>query len=68
MGAVIGEWLGASKGLGILLTRSSQSFLTDKVFATIVLIVGLSLIIFALIEILARIMMPWKYKQQKHSN
>ncbi|UAL51469.1 MULTISPECIES: ABC transporter permease [Metabacillus] len=68
MGAVIGEWLGASKGLGILLTRSSQSFLTDKVFATIVLIVGLSLIIFTLIEILARIMMPWKYKQQKHSN
>lgn len=68
MGAVIGEWLGASKGLGILLTRSSQSFLTDKVFATIVLIVGLSLILFALIEILARIMMPWKYKQQKHSN
>ncbi|USK33047.1 ABC transporter permease [Bacillus sp. F19] len=68
MGAVIGEWLGASKGLGILLTRSSQSFQTDKVFATIVLIVGLSLIIFALIEILARIMMPWKYKQQKHSN
>ncbi|MDR0140128.1 ABC transporter permease [Metabacillus idriensis] len=68
MGAVIGEWLGASKGLGILLTRSSQSFLTEKVFAAIILIVGLSLIIFALIEILARIMMPWKYKQQKHSN
>ncbi|MGG4489805.1 ABC transporter permease [Metabacillus idriensis] len=67
MGAVIGEWLGASKGLGILLTRSSQSFLTEKVFATIILIVGLSLIIYALIEILARIMMPWKYKQ-KHSN
>ena len=68
MGAVIGEWLGASKGLGILLTRSSQSFLTEKVFAAIILIVGLSLLIFALIEILARIMMPWKYKQQKHSN
>lgn len=68
MGAVIGEWLGASQGLGILLTRSSQSFLTEKVFATIILIVGLSLIIFAIIELLARVMMPWKYKQDKHSN
>jgi ABC-type nitrate/sulfonate/bicarbonate transport system permease component len=68
MGAVIGEWLGASQGLGILLTRSSQSFLTEKVFATIILIVGLSLVIFAIIELLARVMMPWKYKQDKHTN
>lgn len=59
MGAVIGEWLGASKGLGILMTRSSQSFLTDRVFATIFVIVFLSLAMFVLIELIARIMMPW---------
>jgi len=64
MGAVIGEWLGASKGLGILLTRSSQSFLTERVFATIIVIVLLSLIIFAIIEILGRITLSWHYKQQ----
>ncbi|UFJ43383.1 ABC transporter permease [Brevibacillus humidisoli] len=64
MGAVIGEWLGASKGLGILMTRSSQSFLTDRVFATIVVITLLSLAIFALIEGAARLLMPWHYRQK----
>ncbi|MCA1032667.1 ABC transporter permease [Bacillus timonensis] len=65
MGAVIGEWLGASKGLGILLTRSSQSFLTDRVFATIFVIVCLSLMIFILIEILGRVIMPWNYQGKR---
>lgn len=65
MGAVIGEWLGASRGLGILMTRSSQSFMTDRVFATILVITLLSLIIFVSIEILARYSMPWYYSQKK---
>ncbi|WP_331716352.1 ABC transporter permease [Metabacillus kandeliae] len=66
MGAVIGEWLGSDKGLGILLTRSSQSFLTDKVFAVIFIIVLLSLVVFGVIEGLARLAMPWRYAQQKY--
>ncbi len=65
MGAVIGEWLGASKGLGILLTRSSQSFMTERVFATIFVIVLLSLGIFMVIELIGRWTMGWHYKQQK---
>nr|WP_243290510.1 ABC transporter permease [Bacillus sp. FJAT-47783] len=65
MGAVIGEWLGASKGLGILLTRSSQSFLTERVFATIIVIVLLSLAIFFLIELIGRMTMAWHFKQQQ---
>lgn len=65
MGAVIGEWLGASKGLGILLTRSSQSFLTDRVFATIMVIIILSLVVAAFIEGLARVVMPWYYRQRE---
>jgi len=64
MGAVIGEWLGASQGLGILLTRSSQSFLTDRVFATIIVIVFMSLAIFTVVEVLARVTMRWHYQQE----
>lgn len=60
MGAVIGEMLGASKGLGILLTRSTQSFLAVRVFATIFIITLLSLAIYMTIEGLARATMPWK--------
>lgn len=61
MGAVIGEWLGASEGLGVLMARSSQSFLTDRVFAAILVIVVLSLLISLLIDVLARLTIPWHY-------
>ena len=59
MGAVIGEWLGASSGLGVYLTRSSHSFRTDQVFAAIVAITLLSLIYFALIAGIRRLVLPW---------
>lgn len=65
MGAVIGEWLGASRGLGILMTRSSQSFMTDRVFATIMVITVLSLAITFLIDVLARLVIPWHYRQEE---
>lgn len=63
MGAVIGEWLGASKGLGVYMTRSMHSFLTDRVFAAIVVISVLSLSLFLLVEILGRLLMPWYYQK-----
>jgi ABC-type nitrate/sulfonate/bicarbonate transport system permease component len=63
MGAVIGEWLGASKGLGVFMIRSMNSFLTARVFAAIVVVSFLSLIFFGLIVVLARLMMPWHYQK-----
>jgi ABC-type nitrate/sulfonate/bicarbonate transport system permease component len=63
MGAVIAEWMGGNRGLGILLSRSSQSFLTAQVFATILTIVILSLLVFSFIELLARLTMKWYYHQ-----
>jgi len=65
MGAVIGEWLGASKGLGVYMTRSMHSFLTERVFAAIVIISLLSLFLFSVIEGLGRICMPWHYQKSK---
>jgi len=65
MAAIIGEWLGASSGLGVYLTRSSHSFLTDQVFAGILAISILSLAYFALISIAGRLSMPWYYQAKK---
>ena len=63
LGAVIGEWLGGSKGLGIYMTRSMHSFLTERVFAAIVVITAMSLILVGIIEIIARLTMPWLYQK-----
>lgn len=65
MGAVVGEWLGASSGLGVYLTRSSRSFLTDQVFAAIVAITILSISYFFLIELIRKIVLPWTNNYKK---
>lgn len=65
MGAVIGEWLGASSGLGVFMTRASHAYQLDRVFAAIVVISLISLLIFGLIEIMARLAMPWFYRERR---
>lgn len=67
MGAVIAEWLGSSSGLGVYLTRSSHSFLTDRVFAAIFTITALSFLYYALISILARLALPWIHSKNQDS-
>ena len=65
MGAVIGEWLGASSGLGVYLTNSSHSFLTDRVFAAIFTITVLSFVYFLLISALSWLALPWLTSDKK---
>src|SRR5665648_335293 len=67
MGAVIAEWLGSDSGLGVYLTRSSHSFMTDRVFAAIFTITALSFLYYALISILARLSMPWIHSKNQDS-
>lgn len=59
MGAIIGEWLGASKGLGVFMLRSMHSFLTARVFAAIVVVSFLSLVFFGIVAGGAYWLMPW---------
>lgn len=61
IGAVISEWVGASKGLGIFMLRAANSFLTARLFATIALTSALSVAIFALVLLLERICLPWYF-------
>src|SRR3989338_1453484 len=61
LGAVVSEWMGTDRGFGILLVRSTKSYLTDRVFASIGVITILSMIVVLLVEIIARISIPWHY-------
>ncbi len=54
MGAVISEWLGANKGIGVYMTMASSSFKTDRVFVAIALIMVLSLLYFGIITAVER--------------
>ena len=50
-GAVVGEWIGAQKGLGYYLLRVKNSYMMDRVFACVVVIILLSLCMNGLIRL-----------------
>jgi ABC-type nitrate/sulfonate/bicarbonate transport system permease component len=60
IGAVIAEWMGASSGLGLFITRSQRAFRTDQIFMAVVLIALISVALFASVQLLARVVMPWR--------
>lgn len=59
MGAVIGEWMGGSAGLGIYMMRARSSFNLVHLFDAILVIVALSLLVFFAIDRLQGVLMPW---------
>ncbi|GLI83346.1 hypothetical protein ANABIO32_10380 [Rossellomorea marisflavi] len=61
MGAVISEWLGSQKGIGVYMTLASSAFRTDRVFVAIFAIMILSLLFFSIIVLLER----WCVKGKK---
>jgi ABC-type nitrate/sulfonate/bicarbonate transport system permease component/ABC-type nitrate/sulfonate/bicarbonate transport system substrate-binding protein len=60
LGAIIAEWMGASRGLGLLLTRSAASFRIDRVFVGVVLVALVSIGLYAAVRVGARLTMPWR--------
>ena len=59
IGAVIGEWVGSSEGLGYLMLRSKPQFLTERVFAAIAILSAIGVGLFASVGIIERLAIPW---------
>ncbi|MDP6453122.1 MAG: ABC transporter permease [SAR202 cluster bacterium] len=60
IGAVIGEWVGSSEGLGYLMIRSKPQFLTERVFAAIAILSAMGVGLFALVGLAERLALPWR--------
>jgi ABC-type nitrate/sulfonate/bicarbonate transport system permease component len=61
VGAILGEWVGASRGLGIFMLRATNSFRTDWVFASIAITSLISIILFFLVILIERLTLPWYF-------
>ena len=59
LGAVVGEWLGGTRGLGIYMTRALQSFRTERLFAAILVTMLLSYSVFYLVRWIGNRLTPW---------
>ncbi len=63
--AVVSEWIGAERGLGIFLIRSAKSYMTENVFAVIFVVTVLSLLIIFAIDQLTKIAIPWYFHKKE---
>jgi NitT/TauT family transport system permease protein len=60
IGAIVGEWIGADKGLGALIIQATFNYQSDKLYAAIVASSSLSIALFALVAVIeARVMRGW---------
>lgn len=60
VGAVVAEWLGGEKGIGVYMTRVKKAYAFDKMFASIIIISLLSLLLVWFIKILENKIIYWK--------
>lgn len=60
IGAVIGEWVGASRGLGYLMLQANARMQVDTVFAALILLTATALALWALVDLLARRLVSWQ--------
>lgn len=60
MGAVIAEWIGTDRGIGYYMMLQKSAYRTDRVFVAMAIIVLLSLLLFALIALLEKILVRWR--------
>lgn len=60
MAAVVSEWLGAQKGIGVFMTIATSSYKTSRVFVAIVVTMILSFLFFSLISALEKVFSKWK--------
>jgi NitT/TauT family transport system permease protein len=55
IGAIVGEWIGASQGLGYLIMYGTQTLRTDLMFAALVFTAGLGMLLYAVVVLLERL-------------
>ena len=59
IGAIFGEYVGATAGLGIWMKLSQTSFRTDLVFGAILLTALVSIALYLLVDVVERLVVPW---------
>ncbi len=65
LGAIVGEWLGGSVGLGVYMTRAQQSFRTDRLFGAILIVMLLSFALFKAVDAAGFVLTPWLRRRHR---
>lgn len=60
IGAVVGEWVGSSAGLGYLMLHANARMQTDLMFAALALLAGFAVALYSAVDALLRRLLPWQ--------
>lgn len=63
-GAIVGEWLSASAGLGYYMIRLKNGFMMSELFACVIAIIFWSLILNLAVSLMERVLFPYKRKRK----
>ncbi|WP_197373655.1 ABC transporter permease [Mycolicibacterium baixiangningiae] len=58
-GAVVGEFVGANEGLGYVILQANGNVDTAMLFAALIIMSTLGIVLFAIIEIAEKLLIPW---------
>ena len=59
IGAVFGEWAGSDQGLGYVILAATPNLQTARIFAAILILTLVALLLFGVVSILERLLVPW---------
>jgi putative hydroxymethylpyrimidine transport system permease protein len=62
IGAVFGEYAGANGGLGYVIQEATPNLQTARIFAAIMILTLIALLLFGLVSLLERLLVPWAVK------
>lgn len=67
LGAVVGEWVGASAGLGFVMVQGNARMQTDTVFAAMAILATLTVVLRLTVDCLTAGITPWASESQTSS-
>lgn len=65
IGAVIGEWVGSTKGLGYLMLYANAQLRVDVVFASIFYLTFLAVALYLIVSKISKLATPWLYLEHE---
>jgi len=60
IGAVAGEWVGSSEGLGYLMLHSNARMMIDEMFAALFILSALSVALYFITDKVLKVLVPWE--------
>ncbi len=67
IGAVFGEWVGSSEGLGYVMIQKMSQFDTAIIFSAMVILSLIGIGLFLVIAVSERLLMPWYHDDRKRN-